>query len=341
MIPCWSPLFRRSPHWWRSCAKACAFGGGLLLLACSSAVAANYVSPLASAEQALLNGEADTAAASLRMVLSANPSSGAAHLLLCRVWLSEGLGASAVAECQAALADGLARDSTAQDWTGRALGYQAQHAGLIKGLKLALSVRDAFETAVILRPENEAACVDLGEYYTAAPAIVGGGTEKALALATRLQGALPAVAHRIRAMEAERNKDLGTAEEEFQAEVAASRNAGTLVDLAAFYGRHHQDGKAVSTARETVEADRDCDATLVEAAGVFSDAHQVSLAAEAMRRYLAHGEKSDTAPTFRVYTALGKLLASAGDKEAARESYQQALALASGYAPAQKGLGAL
>ena len=322
--------------------KSSALLCGLLLASPADGKAATYNSyPLAGAEQALLNGKADVASADLQSVLSSNPSDAAAHLLLCRVWLSEGLGAQAVAECQAALANGLAADSTAQDWTGRARGFEAAHAGLLQGMKLALGVRNAFEAAVSLNPASEAACVDLGEYYTGAPSIVGGGTEKALALASRIEGSLPAVTHRIRAMVAEKDKDLPQAQQEFEAEVAAARTPGTLVDLAAFYGRHHEDAKAVATARATISADPRCDSTVVEAAGVLGDVHQAPLAAEAMRTYLARGEKSDTAPAFRVNVMLGKLLAGAGDKEAARAQFEQALALASHYAPAQKSLGAL
>ena len=297
--------------------------------------------PLANAEKALLDGRADAAVSALHSVLEAEPSSGSAHLLLCRVYLSEGLGTQAAAECQAALANGLAHDSAAQDWTGRALGYQAAHAGMLSGLKLALEVRTAFETAVSLNPASEAACVDLGEYYTTAPSIVGGGNTKALALAARIEPVLPAVSHRIRAMAAEKDKDFAMAEAEFKAEVAATHTPGALVDLAAFYSRRHETDKAVQTAEETIAADRDVDATVVEAAGILGDEHQPQLAAEAMRSYLAHGAKSDIAPTFRVLTSLGELSLQAGERDEARFEFHQALALASQYGPAQKGLGTL
>lgn len=334
---------RRARAQGRSWKQACrALGGLIVSLSASLSFAADNTSrPLAEMETALLDGRVDTAAAGLQSILNADPSSGSAHLLLCRVWLSEGLSTQAVSECQAALTNGLESDSAAQDWTGRALGAQAQRAGLLKGMKLAFGVRSAFEAAVNLNPHNEAACVDLGEYYTSAPAIVGGGTDKALALAARIENSLPAVAHRIRAMNAEKAKDFAAAEQEFRAEVMASRNPGTLVDLAAFYSRRHQDDVAIATARETIAADRDHDATVVEAAGVLGDVHQGQLAAAAMRDYLQHGHKSDTAPAFRVYTMLGNFLANAGDKNAARGEFEQALALASHYAPAQKGLGEL
>ncbi len=292
-------------------------------------------------EHALLEGEADRADRELREVLRKDPANGPADLLLCRVYVSEGRGSDAAAACQAALDHGLSRDSNAQDWTGRALGLQASQAGMISGLKLALQVRTAFETAVSLNQASEAACVDLGEFYVAAPAIVGGGTAKALALATRIAASLPETAHRIRAMAAEKNKDLPTAEAEFKAEAAVAHRAGSLVDLAAFYGRHGDNTKAISTSESTIQADRSTDATVVEAAGVLADAGQLPAAETALRAYLEHGEHSDRAPVFRVRTTLGNLLQRSGQRDAARGQYEAALTLASSYGPARKGLASL
>ncbi len=293
------------------------------------------------AESFLLQGRADDAAAALKASLSAQPSNAAAHLLLCRVYLAEELAPQAVAECQAALDHGLANDSAAQDWTGRALGLEASKAGIVSGLKLAFQVRNAFEAAVTLDPASEAACVDLGEYYTSAPSIVGGGTDKALALASRIESTLPETAHRIRAMAAEREKDYATAEHEFQAEIAVAHRPGAMIDLAAFYQRRHQHDKAISAAEMTIAADREIDSTVVDAATLLDENHQFGPAQQAMRNYLAHPEKSDKAPAFRVYTLLGAMQAKSGDKTGARADFQQALSLASAYAPAQKGLGSL
>lgn len=321
------------------------FAAALLLYSPHASALAGSPPPpprlLLGAEHNLLQGDADAAAALLKSSLAAQPSNGAAHLLLCRVFLSEELASQAVSECQAALANGLARDSDAQDWTGRALGLAASRAGMLSGFKLALQVRDAFETAVALNPNSEAACHDLGEFYTSAPAVVGGGNDKALALAFRVQNTLPETAHRIRAMAAERDKDYGAAEREFQAEAAVAHRPGAIVDLAGFYRRRHDSARAVSTAAMTIAADHDFDSTLVEAGNILRDANQNALAVQAMRSYLAHGDKSDRAPAFQVHTLVAAILARSGDKAGARAEYQQALALASNYAPAQKGLGSL
>ena len=288
-----------------------------------------------------MTGHADLASGQLQGLLAAQPSNGRAHLLLCRVFLSEGLLGEAVAECQSALADGLGHDSAAQDWAGRAEGRQAEHAGMLQGLKLAIQVHSAFETAVALDPRNEAACADLGEYYTDAPAIVGGGTGKASALADRVERSLPAVAHRIRAMVAEKEKDFRTAEREFRAAADAAHVPGPLVDLAVFYDRRHDREQAVAAPREVLKADPQNDSNVVGAAGILDAQQESSQAAEALRGYLAHDAQSDSEPAFRVHTQLGSMLARSGEKEAARAEFTKALSLASRYAPAQKGLGAL
>ncbi len=293
------------------------------------------------AEHLLLVGRADEATVALQAVLATNPGNGAAHLLLCRVYLSEALSTPAATECEAALGNGLAQNSDAQDWAGRALGARAAHAGMLSGLRLAGEVRSAFEAAFTLNPGSQAAAVDLGQYYTSAPAIVGGGNEKALALAARIEHAMPEIAHRIRAMAAEKRDDLVTAEREFQAEAAVGQRPGALVDLATYYSRRGQPEKAGSVAQIAIAHDRLIDENVVEAAGVLSDSHRPDLAEAALRSYLSRGLKSDQAPVFAVHTQLGTLFAARGEKAAARAEFQLALALAAQYAPAQKGLDAL
>ena len=68
---------------------------------------------------------------------------------------------------------------------------------------------------------------------------------------------------------------------------------------------------------------------LLDAAVALNDCRQTTEAAGILRQYLAHGQQSDQAPTFRVHTLLGEMLAAAGDKAGARREFQAALALAS------------
>src|SRR5258708_39099160 len=144
---------------------------------------------LADATQAyafLQQGRVDEAAISLRGLLAANPGDGQAHQLLCRIYYAQDIADDAVHECQlAASSDPASSDN--QLWLGRAYGFKASHANPLSALSLAVKVRLAFERAVQLDPENIHAINDLGEFYVGAPSLVGGGLDKARALAARMQ----------------------------------------------------------------------------------------------------------------------------------------------------------
>lgn len=307
-----------------------------LLLPCAARAA-----DLSPATRALLNGEADIAVSLLHPILAANPADGQAHLLLCRTYYAEEQPAAAAPECAAALKT-LSADSTAQDWAGRAFGLEASRAGPINGLRLALKVRAAFEAAVQLDPQNGDAVNDLSEYLIDAPAVIGGGFDKAAHLADESQARLPQQAHRIRALSAEKQKDYATAEREFQAATAVANRPDAWVDLGAFYARRHQPDQAVDALRHALAADHAHDASLVDAATILIQLQQEPrLAERALRDYLASRARSDAAPAFRVHVTLARLLRTQGNAQEATIELHKALALASGYAPARKELAAL
>ena len=156
-----------------------------------------------------------------------------------------------------------------------------------------------------------------------------------------MQATLPEIAHRLRALAAQKHGDTDGAEREFIAATEVAHSAGTYVDLALFYVRQHQPDKAVAAARRSIAVNHAQTADLFDAASTLNDAHQPALALPVLRTYLQQGQLSDQAPAFRAHTLIGKILAAQGDTAGARQEFQAALALASGYAPAQKGLGAL
>lgn len=296
---------------------------------------------LGSAANALLQGNADSAVAQIKQVLSADPSNGQAHLLLCRAYYAQSIASAAASECTAALRT-LSNDSAAQDWAGRAYGMQANGAGPIAGLRLALKVRNAFETAVRLDPANGAAVNDLGEYYIDAPSIVGGGFEKASLLADRSATGLPQSAHRTRAMSAEKQKDYATAEREFRAATAVANQPNAWADLGAFYSRRSRNDEAADALHHAIALDHAHDATLVDAATTLNEINrEPRLAERALRDYLASSSKSDAAPAFRVHVMLARLLRNEGNTADAKIELEHSLELASNYAPARKELAAI
>jgi tetratricopeptide (TPR) repeat protein len=291
-----------------------------------------------AAERSLLVGRLDDSIAALQRLIAANPNDGASYLLLCRAFYAEEQTDRAVEACQRA-ARLKAQDSEAQDWLGRAYGVKADHAGPIEGFKLARKVRSAFETAVELNPRNGAAVNDLSEYYVGAPSIVGGGLDKADALADRSLATLPQQAHRIRAIAAEKRKDYVTAEREFRAAVDVANRPDACADLGGFYARQKQEDAAVETLKRCLANNKSKDAAIVDAASILNEMHrEPRLVAMALQQYLAGNAKSDAAPAPKVYVLLGKMLANSGDTAGARIEFGKALEMAANYPPAKKAL---
>jgi len=291
----------------------------------------------AQAESLLKQGRVDEAAAMLNQVLAADSKDARAHQLLCRVYYAQDIADSAVKECeQATQLDSANSDS--QMWLGRAYGLKASQVNMLNAFTLAKKVHVAFERAIQLNPANVTAMDDLGHYYVDAPAIVGGGVDKAQALAQKLMVRSPAKGHKLLAMIARKNKDMTTAESEFKAAVAASgKTPDTWVDLGLFYQQQSQYDKAVAALQSSIEVNRTKNASLVDAASILTDMHrQLDLAERLLRDYLASPAKSEDAPAFKVHEQLGDLLKMRGDSSAARREYVAAAALASNYGPARK-----
>ncbi len=309
-------------------------------LACvaHAAVRDHAAAPLNVASQALMQGRIDEAIASLQHIVSSHPDDGPAYLLLCRSFYAEEHQDEAISTCENAVRT-LPRSSDAFDWMGRAYGMKASHAGPLAGFGLARKVRSAFETAVQLDPNNAPAVNDLSEFYINAPGIVGGGQDKAVDLANRTQATLPQVAHRIRALLADKHKDYDEAERQFKAAVDDAHHPDAWVDLGAFYMRRNQPDQSVAALRQCIAADHAKDASLVDVASILNSRHlEPQLAQRCLEDYLRGPSRSDAAPVIKVHVMLAKLLAAAGDKPAAKIEVDKALALASGYAPARQAL---
>lgn len=290
----------------------------------------------AAAYHALLEGRAEDATTMLLSTLAANPADSTAHQLLCRVYYAQDKADDAVHQCEQAAASQIAGDSLASDnhlWLGRAYGLKARHAGPLAGFTLARKVHENFSRAIELDPSNLAALNDLGEYYVAAPSIVGGGAEKAQALAAQMMPRFPASAHRLLARFADSNSDLTTAEAEFKRAIAAQNIAESWIDLAQFYQTQDRGDDALAAIKSGVALDRIHGPVLVDAASILTAAHRApDLAERCLRDYLASHAKSDAAPAFKVHLQLSRLLLARGDPGDADRELEAAVALAPSFA---------
>ena len=289
----------------------------------------------APAWHALMEGRVLDAESLLRVAIASDSADSYSHQLLCRVYYSQEMADAAIQECQLAAASATAGHEEASDnqlWLGRAYGMKARNAGPFAGFKLARKVQASFSHAVDLDPNNVAALNDLGEYDVDAPFIVGGGTDKAQLLATRMMPHFPAAAHRLLARMADAGNDLPTAEAEFKHAVAVSGSPEAWIDLAQFYQTRKRPDDALAAVHSALATDHTHGPVLVDAASILTKAHRApDLAERCLRDYLASHAKSDAAPAFKVHLQLSGLLAAHGAAAEAATEKDAAAALAPDY----------
>lgn len=130
------------------------------------------------------------------------------------------------------------QSSEAHLWLGRGYGRRAETANPLMAPRWASRTRQAFEKAVELDPKNVLAMNDLFEYYLQAPGFLGGGKEKADALAKRIAALDPAEGHFAIARMAEDRKEFSAAEQQLRRAVeAAPAQVGRVLDLAKFLAK--------------------------------------------------------------------------------------------------------
>ena len=123
-------------------------------------------------------------------------------------------------------------------WLGRAWGRRAETSGWLMAGPHASKARQHFERAVALDPHNHEAKNDLFDFYLNAPGFLGGGMEKAEAIAKSIAGERPAESEFEQAELAERTKDYAAAEAHLRrAMELAPSEAGRIVDLARYVAK--------------------------------------------------------------------------------------------------------
>jgi Flp pilus assembly protein TadD len=139
-------------------------------------------------------------------------------------------------------------------WMGRTYGRRAETGNRLAAPANATKARQYFEKAVALDPRNREALNDLFDYYLQAPSLLGGGLDKAEAVAKRIGELSPAEYHFAQAQLADRKKDFGTAEEQLRRAIAkAPQEVGRVIDLAKYLakrGRYQESDAAFQQAAQ-------------------------------------------------------------------------------------------
>jgi Flp pilus assembly protein TadD len=125
------------------------------------------------------------------------------------------------------------------NWLGRAYGRRAETSGPFTAPGYAGKARQAFEKSVKLDPSNKDAAGDLLDFYLDAPGFLGGGLDKAEALAKLIGQTDPAEEHYAQAVIDEHSKDYNGAEQHLRrAAELAPRQVSRFVALAKYLARH-------------------------------------------------------------------------------------------------------
>jgi len=296
--------------------------------------------PLAEANHSLQAGEADKAL----QLLSSLPSSGIdqalAHNLACRVHLTLEQWDAAEKECDQAVHLS-ANNSDFHLWLARSIGQRAGHASFINAFSLARKTVAEFEESVRLNPRSADALADLGEFYRQAPSVVGGGIDKANAIAAQLDKVDPSRAQHLRATIANGQKDFPTAERDFKQAIASSPHpALEWTNLASFYRRQNRINEmesAVHSAQSAAAHDHHAAVALFDGASVLTEANRdPALAEKMLSDYLASPDKTEEAPAFVAHLRLARLESQRGDSAAATRERAAAQALAHDYKPSKE-----
>lgn len=191
--------------------------------------------------------------AAIDLLIKQNPKDAATYELMGRCYH----GLAEFKKATEALERAVGMDSSNSNyflWLGRAYGRRAETSAFITAPGHATKARSNFERAVALNPRNLPALNDLFEYYLQAPGFLGGGFDKAAALAEKIRALDPVEYHFTQARLAEKRKEFHNAEAQLRrAADLAPRQVGRVIDLAKFLakqGRYQESEAAFQTAHK-------------------------------------------------------------------------------------------
>lgn len=225
-------------------------------------------------------------------------------------------------------------------WLARAYGRKAEDSKALAAASNARKAKNEFERAVQLDPSNVQARVDLAQYYTEAPAIMGGGVDKARDQAAQVQRYDLGMAHLILARVAEKQKQYADAEAQYRAAIQQAKNPADMwLQLADFYRRQGRPDDMQGAVQSAMAQPKKLAESYFDAAReLFEGGRDYPDAVRYLQRYLASGELTESAPAFRAHYLIGQLNERMGQNSAAASEYQASVKLASAFVPATEAL---
>lgn len=225
------------------------------------------------------------------------------------------------------------KDAEAHSLLAQAYGAQANAGGMITKMRLAGKIREHFERAVALAPEEIRYREALLEYYVQAPSAMGGGADKAQAqaaeIARRDQARGLAAAGRIAQLEGNADEALA----KYRQAAAARPDDARIALRQVIY---------LQELKRWPEAFKTLDAFLAANPGAGTAWYQLGRTAvlantrhadgeRAFRRFISMPRHADDPPLEAAHWRLGMLYEQMNRKAEAKQEYQRALQLNPGH----------
>jgi tetratricopeptide (TPR) repeat protein len=199
-------------------------------------------------------------------------------------------------------------NSEIMHWLGRTWGRRAETGNIFSQPGSASKTRQYLEKAVALDPKNGEAVNDLFDYYLEAPGFLGGGMQKAEALAKHIADLDAAEGYYARAQIADKRKQFDTAEEQLRrAAELAPRQVGRVLDVAKYLAKRGRFRESEALFDQAARMAPDSPKVLFERASTYiKEQRNLREARQLLEQYLRSQLTPDDPPRERAQELLKK-----------------------------------
>ncbi len=225
-------------------------------------------------------------------------------------------------------------------WLGRAYAIKVQRVGLLKKAGAAKQIKNAFEQAVKLNPDNLEARMALLQFYAFAPGIIGGSKDNAREQAEQIRQRSEYQGHLAFGVIHAVNENFDLAAQELRAAMALKPDdPQAYYQLAFLYARQKQWDQAWEL-MEQLSARRPEETTVHFYLGrlAIMSEQRLNQGEEHLKKYLETEPNPDRPSHAFARLLLGDLYKLKGNKQQAAAEYQEALKLDPNFEPAKKAL---
>ena len=282
------------------------------------------------------------ALASADALTKAEPKNAEAWILLTRARLQANQGEAAIASAEKAIK--LApNNSQAHFMLGSAYGSRIGQVGMFSQMSMAPKLRDAFEKTVALDPANLDAREALLQYYLQAPAMVGGGKDKASVQVAEIAKRDAARGHLARAQVFMLEKNNAAALKSYEAAYAAKPSDKNIrLALGIGYQMTERWNEAFKHFRAWTAQDEKAGPAWYQIGRTSAmSGLQIEEGIAALQKYIGMPHAANEPQNKNAYHRLGQLYAKAGKTAEAKAALQAALKLDPKFADAKAELAKL